>query len=56
MDHDEALVLLAAACKTQIDILERVIASVREHREIETLRQENETLRKTGSGVRKRSN
>jgi hypothetical protein len=46
MDNDEALVLLAAACKCQIDILERVIAIVLEHREVETLREENATLRK----------
>ena len=41
MNDDEALILLAAACKCQIDILERVIAIVQEHWEVEALRQEN---------------
>jgi hypothetical protein len=46
VDNDEALVLLAAACRAQMDILEKFIAVLQRHREVEELRQENAELRR----------
>jgi hypothetical protein len=46
MDNDEALILLAAACRSQIDMLEKFIAIAQRHREIETLPEENAELRR----------
>lgn len=45
MENDEALVLLAAACHSQIEILKRFVAILQRFRENEALRQENAQLR-----------
>jgi hypothetical protein len=46
MDNDEALVLLAAACRCQMDMLKKFIKFVERRRENEELRKENQTLPK----------
>jgi hypothetical protein len=46
MDNEDALILLAASLRNQIDTLERFIQFVERHREAEELRKENEALRK----------
>jgi hypothetical protein len=46
MDNDEALILLAASLRNQIDTLERFIKYIERHREAETLRAENAELRR----------
>jgi hypothetical protein len=53
MNNDEALILLAQACKCQIDILERIIQLVQRERETEMLRAENEELRRRLEGANK---
>ena len=40
MDNDEALILLAASLRNQVDTLKRFIKFVERHRENETLPQE----------------
>jgi hypothetical protein len=46
MIDDEVLVLLAASCRAQLDILQQVIKIVERHRDAEQLKQENAELRK----------
>jgi hypothetical protein len=46
MIEDEVLVLLAASCRAQLDVLQQVIKFVERHREAEELRKENEELKK----------
>jgi hypothetical protein len=43
---DQALILLAAAVRANIDVLERFIKFVQQHREAEELKKENAELRR----------
>jgi hypothetical protein len=51
MNNDEALILLAQACKCQIDILERIIKLCQQERETEKLRAENAELKRRISEI-----